>query len=371
MNEYLSITTEALKENNAFWTAKEITQQPECWAIANELVVKNSGLKVWLKDILAQDNLRIILTGAGTSAYVGDALAPHLTKVTGRLVESISTTDIVSSPDQYLISNIPTLLISYGRSGDSPESVAAVKLADQVLDNCFHLVMTCNPDGSLAKYGNASEKAFSVLMPTQSLDQSFAMTSSFTSMYVATLSVFDQDDKQLQFVIKSTKNIIDTMCDNIKDISNLNNTKQIFLGSAALSGMAQEASLKYLELTAGKIGCFCESSLGFRHGPKSNVDETTIIIMLNSNDEYISHYDNDMVTELNANDIAMKVIKLKDFLPDTPKEINDAWLGLPYIVFCQILSFYKSLALNFTPDNPCPTGEVNRVVKGVNLYSFA
>jgi tagatose-6-phosphate ketose/aldose isomerase len=370
MNEYLSITTDTLKKNNAFWTAKEITQQPECWSITNELVLKNLELQPWLKDILAKDNLRIILTGAGTSAYVGDALAPHLTKATGRLVESISTTDIVSSPDQYLLSNIPTLLISYGRSGDSPESVAAIKLADQVLDDCYHLVITCNENGSLAKYGNESDKAFSVLMPTQSLDQSFAMTSSFTSMYVATLVIFAQDDKQLQFSIEAAKSVIDTLCDTIKDISQLNNTKQIFLGSAALSGMAKEASLKYLELTAGKIGCFCESSLGFRHGPKSNVDETSIIIMLNSNDNYISGYDNDMVNELMANDIAMKVITLKDFLPDVSEGLSDVWLGLPYIVFCQILSFYKSLSLNFTPDNPCPTGEVNRVVKGVNLYPF-
>ncbi|MDO6486229.1 SIS domain-containing protein [Colwellia sp. 6_MG-2023] len=370
MNEYLSISTESLKENNAFWTAKEITQQPECWSITRDLVRNNDELAPWLESVLAKENLRIILTGAGTSAYVGEALAPHLTKACNRLVEAVSTTDIVSSPDQYLISSIPTLLVSYGRSGDSPESVAAIKLADQVLDDCYHLVITCNEDGSLARYANESEKAFSVLMPSQSLDQSFAMTSSFTSMYVATLAIFAADDKQLAFAIDAAQHVIETLCPTIQDISQLNNTKQIFLGSAALSGMAKEASLKYLELTAGKIGCFCESSLGFRHGPKSNVDEKSIIIMLDSNDEYISHYDNDMVNELTANAIAMKVVTLKGLLPEVPDDLSDVWLGLPYIVICQILSFYKSLSLNFTPDNPCPTGEVNRVVQGVNLYPF-
>jgi tagatose-6-phosphate ketose/aldose isomerase len=370
MNEYLSISTESLKKNNAFWTAKEITQQPECWSITRDLVRNNDELAPWLESVLAKENLRIILTGAGTSAYVGEALAPHLTKACNRLVEAVSTTDIVSSPDQYLISSIPTLLVSYGRSGDSPESVAAIKLADQVLDDCYHLVITCNEDGSLARYANESEKAFSVLMPSQSLDQSFAMTSSFTSMYVATLAIFAADDKQLAFAIDAAQHVIETLCPTIQDISQLNNTKQIFLGSAALSGMAKEASLKYLELTAGKIGCFCESSLGFRHGPKSNVDEKSIIIMLDSNDEYISHYDNDMVNELTANAIAMKVVTLKGLLPEVPDDLSDVWLGLPYIVICQILSFYKSLSLNFTPDNPCPTGEVNRVVQGVNLYPF-
>ena len=30
----------------------------------------------------------------------------------------------------------------------------------------------------------------------------------------------------------------------------------------------------------------------------------------------------------------------------------------------------QSLSLGITPDNPCPTGEVNRVVKGVTLYPY-
>lgn len=370
MSQYLSIPTSTLEQKNAYWTAKEISQQPECWSLANQLVQQQTALQPWLETILAKPNLRIILTGAGTSAYVGDALAPHLTKTCGRLVEAISTTDIVSSPDQYLISNIPTLLISYGRSGDSPESVAAVELADQVVDDCYHLVMTCNPNGSLAQYANQSEKAYSVLMPDQSLDKSFAMTSSFTSMYVATLCVFSQDEQQLQLAINTTQYIIDNLCDSIKELSSQSNTKQIFLGSASLSGIAKEASLKYLELTAGKIGCYCESSLGFRHGPKSNVDATSIIIMLDANNSYIQGYDKDIVKELIADNIAMQVVTLGDILPESAKQLNDAWLGLPYVVYCQILSFYKSLALNFTPDNPCPTGEVNRVVKGVNLYPF-
>ena len=45
-------------------------------------------------------------------------------------------------------------------------------------------------------------------------------------------------------------------------------------------------------------------------------------------------------------------------------------LGLDYILFAQTLAVLKSLSLSITPDNPCPTGEVNRVVKGVTLYPY-
>ena len=43
---------------------------------------------------------------------------------------------------------------------------------------------------------------------------------------------------------------------------------------------------------------------------------------------------------------------------------------MQYLAFGQILALKKSLSLGITPDNPCPTGEVNRVVKGVTIYQF-
>lgn len=43
---------------------------------------------------------------------------------------------------------------------------------------------------------------------------------------------------------------------------------------------------------------------------------------------------------------------------------------MQYLVFGQILALKKSLNLGLTPDNPCPTGEVNRVVKGVTIHQF-
>ena len=45
-------------------------------------------------------------------------------------------------------------------------------------------------------------------------------------------------------------------------------------------------------------------------------------------------------------------------------------LGLDFILFAQTIALMKSLSLGITPDNPCPTGEVNRVVKGVTLYPY-
>jgi tagatose-6-phosphate ketose/aldose isomerase len=371
MNQFLNLSTDNLKDQNADWTAREISQQPKCWKQVYSSVAENKALEQWLTPILGITGLRIIFAGAGTSAYIGDSLAPYLTSVKGRLFESISTTDMVSCPTQYLLKMTPSLVISFGRSGDSPESVAAVNLANEVIDECYHLIITCNPKGSLAKYSEQEDNAFGILMPEDTLDQSFAMTSSFSSMYVTTLCIFDRECNQINEVSEIVEHILAKQCDEILAVASRPNKKQIFLGSGVLNGIAKEASLKYLELTAGRIGCSSETSLGFRHGPKSNVDKDTIVVVLSSNSPYTGGYDRDIITEIKANDIAMEVISLKDVFPQSASQLSDAWLGLSYIVYCQILAFYKSLSLHLTPDNPCPTGEVNRVVKGVTIYPLS
>jgi len=369
MTTYLNIDEENLKENNAYWTAREIEQQPLSWRKALKTVQGNNAqIMHFLSPLLMQKDLRIILTGAGTSAYVGDALAPHLSHKTGKLFSAISTTDIVANPELYFQKKTPTLLISYARSGNSPESIAAIKLADEVVDNCFHLVLTCNPEGELALGTNNNDNAFSLIMPQETLDQSFAMTSSYTSMLVSTLCIFTPDIKQLEQVAACSEALLKDSLETIKSQAQNKCNRLVFLGAGPLLGFARESALKTLELTAGKVLSYCESPLGFRHGPKSLVDENTDIILFCSTNAYTKKYDDDLYNELVKDQQALSVLKLNPEFIKQPTHLDDIWVGLVYLVYSQTLSFYKSLELELTPDNPCPTGEVNRVVQGVTIY---
>ncbi len=371
MLKYLNIEEADLQKQNGYWTAREIAQQPVMWAETAQSIEGNrSVIEAWLKPILGKNSLRIILTGAGTSAYVGKALAPHLTKELGRSVEAISTTDIVSNPDQFLLKDIPTLLVSYARSGNSPESVAACKLADQVLNNCFHLIITCNNDSALSTHAAQSDNGFCLLMPEPTLDQSFAMTSSFSSMMLATLCVFTPNHTQLAQAIDCTKALLTDELEGIQEQAHSNFSRIVFLGSGGLLGIATEAMLKMLELTAGKIDCYAESPLGFRHGPKFTVNSNTMLVLLNSGDTYRGKYDNDLLKEVIKDRQTAHIYSPDDLTSLSGNELGDAWLAFPYIVYCQILAFYKSIRLGLTPDNPCPSGEVNRVVQGVKIYPF-
>ena len=368
---YLGYEVEKLSACSGEWTAREIWQQPAAWkktAVIVESELQN--LQEWFDEVLRQPDLQIILTGAGTSAYIGQTLAPYLQNRLGMSVKAVATTDIVSNPDQYLLKDKPTLVVSYGRSGNSPESVAACALVSQVVTNCFHLIISCNKESTLSGFARNTNNSQLVVLPPETLDQSFAMTSSFTSMIVATLCLFTPDTKHLDAACEASAMLMGSVLDDIKETSLLPYERLTYLGSGSLNGMAFEAALKMQELSAGQLDCYAYSSLGFRHGPKSLVNDKTLIIMLTSLNDHTRQYDKDLLNELLRDNQALKIVDLSS-LPGLQKlENSDIWLALPYIVYCQILAFYRSISLGISPDNPCPTGEVNRVVQGVTIYPF-
>lgn len=122
--------------------------------------------------------------------------------------------------------------------------------------------------------------------------------------------------------------------------------------------------------------CF-DSSLGFRHGPKFTINDKAVVIQLISSDPYTRRYDLDLFDEIRRDQQAMAHIAISEqaLSADHVFELGhlgfgDEWLCFPYILFCQMLAFEKSLKLGLGPDNPCPTGEVNRVVQGVTIHEL-
>lgn len=386
MQNYLGYSQTELENLSAIMTAKEIEQQPLAWLKALEyLDAKRDEILAFIQPVMQTEVSRIIFTGAGTSAFVGHALAPFIEKLTGKRVESIATTDIVSNPYQYLSADIPTLLISFARSGNSPESVAAVELAEQCLSQCYHLLITCNQQGALYVNNYQKNNVLGLLMPPETNDGGFAMTSSFSSMMLSALSVFFLEQgsvlERFKFIAQGTQALIPQYISYVQSIIKDGIDRIIYLGSGGLQGLAQEAALKILELTAGKVVATYDSPLGFRHGPKSIVNENTLVVEFLSNQAYTRLYDLDLLKELRRDNKAKRVVALTAQTLDELTDENilyidgfaqqeDYALLFPYIVFAQIYAVYSSLTHDITTDNPCPTGEVNRVVQGVIIHPY-
>ena len=366
-----------------FYTLKEIEQQKRLWIETINLVKEK---KEEIKSFLDKNDFRnrkIIFTGAGTSEFVGNSIAPAL----GGNVLSIATTDIVSNPENYLKKDEKVILISCARSGNSPESVATVKLADEIIDDVCHILITCNKDGKLAINKKDDKKALVLLMPEESNDKGFAMTSSFTCMSLTGLLIFNLESlEKIEDVMKKQIEKIndEDMKSLIDSLITLDISRIVYLGSSCLKGVAEEAALKCLELTAGHMSLHYNSPLGFRHGPKSIINDTTMIITLLSNNDYTRKYELDLLKEM-YNENKKKVLVTLDMKnSDEAREnshyyytfnsedsgVEDVFNMFSYIYFAQLFAFYKSKSFGINPDNPCPTGEENRVVQGVKIYDY-
>lgn len=386
------LSVDELTKLGAEITTREIKQQPELWLEAfNTYKSQKTAIDAFLADIIASANgkpVKVIFTGAGTSEYVGNSIANYLQTKGDRehfLFSSIATTDIVAAPHYYFYPEDTVLLVSFARSGNSPESLAAVKLANQLVDNIYHLSITCAPDGELAKAAEKQDNNYLLLQPDRSNDAGFAMTGSFSCMMLSALLVFDKsiDLSQKEIYVKAAASLAESVVERENDLQSLIDLdfdRLVYIGSGSLSGLTREAQLKILELTAGKIVTVFDSSMGFRHGPKSFVNDKTIVIGFVNNDPYVRQYDLDILEEVEADKIAVKTLALaqdgetsfsgQTFGFSADIVLPDAYLALPYIFVAQTIALLSSIKVNNLPDTPSATGTVNRVVKGVTIHEY-
>ena len=381
---------EQMKENFSTFTIHEIYQQPATWRkTCAQLASCKDELQKFVDQVVKSADFDIVLTGAGTSEFVGNSLYHALNKKYDFKVKSYASTDIVPNPEDTLSRTKPTLLVNFGRSGNSPESVGSVEAAEVVCENIYHLFVTCNCEGALSKLADKHDNCFALNLTPETHDKSFAMTSSYSNMYLATylalnLDRLDEITAAVEKICAAGQNFLDNQYAEVaKIVADFDFNRIVYLGNIALKGVAQESALKMLELTAGKVATMYDSQLGFRHGPKSIINDNTLTVAYLSDDAYRRRYELDLIKEMSGQRKGNKIAVVYNTDCDEVKELADyaiqfnigdamenVMLGLDFIMFAQTLAVLKSLSMGITPDNPCPTGEVNRVVKGVTLYPY-
>ncbi|MCU7715885.1 SIS domain-containing protein, partial [Escherichia coli] len=270
-------------------------------------------------------------------------------------------------------------------SGNSPESVAAVELANQFVPECYHLPITCNEAGALYQNAINSDNAFALLMPAETHDRGFAMTSSITTMMASCLAVFAPEtinSQTFRDVADRCQAILTSLGDFSEGVFGYAPWKRIvYLGSGGLQGAARESALKVLELTAGKLAAFYDSPTGFRHGPKSLVDNETLVVVFVSSHPYTRQYDLDLLAELRRDNQAMRVIAIAaestDIVAAGPhiilppsRHFIDVEQAFCFLMYAQTFALMQSLHMGNTPDTPSASGTVNRVVQGVIIHPW-
>lgn len=365
-------------------TYKEIMQQPRVWRKAYSTVVSSRDNISSFIHKHTSDGYKVVLTGAGTSAYIGDALQDALIGTALNGARAIATTDILTAPQLYFTSEDKVLLVSFARSGNSPESIGAVKAVEKTAGKVAHIFITCNADGELARKKDGD--ILTILLPPETNDLSLAMTSSYSTMFLVCAMIANIDDieaheSDVDAVAGAVEAALAKYETAISGIASRDFKRAIFLGSGPLKGVSEESRLKLQELTDGSVMCCFDSFLGFRHGPKAVVKPDSLMVYLISDDPDVFRYERDLIAQVKGNNhltasIAVcqnaGILNPADFdlvvELGIPSTVPACFKSVSYVIAAQLLGFFKSLDLGLCPDAPSVSGNISRVVEGVTLY---
>ena len=371
-------------------TPAEIAHQPDVWLETADLVkARQVQLRAFLAEagVTGPDESVIVLTGAGTSEFIGNAIAIGLRERLQREVQSIPTTHLVTHAAATFVARHRYTVVSFARSGNSPESLATFNLVRRQLPEARQLVITCNPDGALAKAAQDNAKSFCLVLPAKTNDRSLAMTSSFSSMALTGLSLAFPDQQEgftamLTRAVAAARRILAAYANELQAFAGRPFSRACYLGSGTLTGTMQEIALKMQEMTDGAVACRFDSFLGLRHGPQVFVKPDCVVVAALASDPSVRRYELDLLRELRRKaqgcgtlvicdratdelgrlaDVVIELFPRGNPIPDDCRVLTDVVAG-------QMLALFKSLHLGLKPDSPSPGGIINRVVQGVTIY---
>jgi tagatose-6-phosphate ketose/aldose isomerase len=370
------------------FTRKEIFQQPEMWGKTYDIISSHAPeILGFLEKISGHGDAEMVLTGAGSSAFIGNAVFGVRMKSQKQPSRIVPTTELITHPDYFLLKEKPTVLVSFARSGNSPESMAAVDVVDSYCNKAYHIIITCNEDGGLFKMPS-TPNVLKILLPPETNDVSLAMTSSFSSMMLAFILIAKIDTlagekENVGHLSGWGREILSGYEKLISGIAEIDFKRVVFLGSGLLRGTAEESHLKLQELTDGEVICTYNSFLGFRHGPMAVVDKQTLLVYLFADQEHTRLYEYDLVKQINSGNSGMAQVAVShkpvdidgvnfdlniSFGKNDDNESDIEYLCVAEILFAQLLGYYKSIRLGLDPDSPSKSGTISRVVKGVKIY---
>ncbi len=188
----MTAAARAIGNTLARWaTFQEVMSQPGVWrSWADDLAAYAVGASEWIR---SREHSEIWLCGAGTSAFIGDTVCDYLGSVPGPArYRSIPTTDLVSCPRNFIRPGIRALVVSFGRSGNSSETIGTLDLLDRHFPGADRLNITCNASGALATRtppGPGEQRT--IVLPPETNDSGFAMTSSYSTMLLSALACLD------------------------------------------------------------------------------------------------------------------------------------------------------------------------------------
>lgn len=333
-------------------TKREIEAQPSTW----EKVLSRDRQRI--EDIEETLNTvsEIILFGAGTSYYLALSASSVLQRMRGTNTKAVPSSEIIDFPEAHIANQGKELklFVGFSRSGETTETVEALKKVKNVDESNKTLAISCYPESPLVE---ESERA---IVTEMAQEGSVVMTKSFSAMLLISyqLATMDgEEDRDLSLLpdlgevaIEKTSSLAGKLLK--KDFDHF-----VFLGSGPHYGIACESMLKMKETALENTEAF--HSLEFRHGPKSTVGSNSLVTMYMT--ESGREHEKVLLSELEdlgattvaiGGNLGREIRNSSHFFVNFQTKLSQYFQGVLLIPFAQQLGARVALDKNINPDKP-------------------
>ncbi len=335
-------------------TYAEITSQSEVWSKAVDAFWQQAEALKTLWQVGGYE--RVLFTGCGSTHYLALTGAALFQQLTGVQSRAYPASEIALYPDFVFVPTVKTLLITVSRSGETTETVEAVRVFRERTGSPV-VAVTCASTSTLSQQADLN---FSI---DDAQETSLAQTRSFASMLIvvqalAALVAGRDDMSTLKALTPTVTHLLADYHDLAKTLGEDRQIERFFfLGSGAQFGIANEAMLKMKEMSLAYSEAF--HVLEFRHGPMSMVDEHSLVVGLISED--VQRQELSVLRQMQqrgAQILALAegeidlgsasgahIVKIASGLPTWARPVT-------YLPVLQLMAYYRALSNGQNPDLP-------------------
>lgn len=331
-------------------TIQEILRQPDSWQQAIDRMAELAPSLTTLMQEARPD--LYLFTGCGTSYYQSIIAAGLFQEATGLPARAVPASELILSRSTFIPAGQKAALFAFSRSGTTTETVVALRQHQQ--EGLGPTVsVTCRAGSAMAGMGDVT-----ICLPAAD-DQSVVMTSSFTTMLMASLLSAGAlaGNGELTASLKRLPGLLREHLEEQQALGkeigqNLAFKQFIYLGLGPFFGAACEGMLKLKEMT--QVPCEAYSPLEFRHGPISVVGAGTLAVLFAS-DRAIEQ---ERRVLRDIRNLGGQTLFVGAQAPEADLSCS-AKAGLPeaarlllHMPLVQFLAYYRAMALDRDPDQP-------------------
>jgi len=324
-------------------TGTEISTQSEAWNDAHEAVqIASASLQALWRDGKYDS---VIFIGCGSTYYLSMTAASLFQTATGVMSRAVPASEMLLHP-RTIFAGKRSLLVAISRSASTTETVQAVEQFRSE-GRGEVVVISCYDDKPL--------NAFATLNLTARAGQelSIAQTRSFSAMLVIAeaMAALLGGAPSLERFPDDTQMKVEEAQSLALAYANPNRFERVFyLGSGARYGLACEAMLKMKEMSLTNAEAF--HPMEFRHGPKSMVDDKTLIVALL--DDSITDFELPVVREMQAlGATAVTLSTLENLEGNISLRQASVRPSLVHnLPFLQWLAYLRAVNKGLNPDTP-------------------